>query len=66
MLTLPRTPPDRQIGWMRVNLGVLLIAILCASVTRYVRLNTLAEKPAVREEDPATLRGAIVGPVRSE
>ena len=66
MLTLPRTPPDRQIGWMRVNLGVLLIAILCASVTRYVRLNQVAET-TVHSDDPGSLRGAIVGPpVRGE
>ena len=66
MLTLPRTPPDRQIGWMRVNLGILLIAILCASVTRYVRLNTVAETTTVHQDDTQTLRGAIVGPVRGE
>ena len=65
MLTLPRTPPDRQIGWMRVNLAILLIAILCASITRYVRLNMVAET-TVQQDDSQTLRGAIVGPVHGE
>jgi hypothetical protein len=50
---------------MRVNLAVLLIAILCASITRYVRLNQVAET-TVHPDDPASLRGAIVGPVGRE
>jgi uncharacterized membrane protein len=38
-LTVPRSPPDRPIGWMRINLGILLVALLAATLARHVRLS---------------------------
>jgi len=38
MLTVPRSPPDRPVGWMRVNLGVLRLCILAATIARHARL----------------------------
>lgn len=37
-LTTSSRPPDSPIGWLRVNLAVLLIAILLANIGRHVRL----------------------------
>ena len=37
LTTVPR-PPDHPIGWMRLNLVILLIVIFFASATRHVRL----------------------------
>jgi hypothetical protein len=63
MLTVPRSPPDRPIGWMRLNLGILLISILAASVARYIRLgDTTRTTPMTRQDTPDTIRGAILGP----
>jgi hypothetical protein len=63
MLTVPRRPPDRPIGWMRVNLGILLISILAASVARYIRLaDSNRSAPVTRQDAPQTIRGAILGP----
>jgi uncharacterized membrane protein len=63
MLTVPRSPPDRPIGWMRFNLGILLISILAASVARYIRQATPGtETPVVHRDPPETIRGAIIGP----
>ena len=38
MLTVPRSPPNRPVTWMRINLGILLICILAATVARHARL----------------------------
>jgi hypothetical protein len=38
MLVSGAAPPARSIGWMRVNLLLLLVAIFLASTTHYVRL----------------------------
>ncbi len=38
-LTGGRTPPDRPVSWMRLNLVILLIVIFLASTTRHVRLS---------------------------
>ena len=63
MLTVPRSPPDRPIGWMRINLGILLISILAASVARYIRLaDTTRGSDMTRQDTPDTIRGAILGP----
>jgi hypothetical protein len=35
------TPPARSIGWMRLNLLLLLIAIFLASTTHYIRLKRI-------------------------
>jgi peptidoglycan/LPS O-acetylase OafA/YrhL len=54
LLVSGKTPPDRPMLWMRVNLIVLMLAILMASVTRHHRL-TIVEHlrapstPHVRE-----------------
>jgi uncharacterized membrane protein len=37
MLTVPRSPPDRAVGWMRFNLGVLLLCIVAATIARHTR-----------------------------
>ena len=37
-LTTVARPPDHPIGWMRLNLVILLIVIFLASATRHVRL----------------------------
>jgi hypothetical protein len=37
LTTVPR-PPDHPIGWMRLNLVILLVVIFLASATRHVRL----------------------------
>lgn len=37
-LTIPRSPPDAPVWWMKVNLAVLLFCILAATITRHVRL----------------------------
>jgi uncharacterized membrane protein len=37
-LTTVTRPPDHPIGWMRLNLVILLIVIFLASATRHVRL----------------------------
>ncbi len=37
-LTTVARPPDHPIGWMRLNLGILLIVIFLASATRHARL----------------------------
>jgi hypothetical protein len=63
MLTVPGRPPDRPIGWMRVNLGILLLAILAASVARYMRLSDTTRPASVTRDDAnGTIRGAILGP----
>jgi hypothetical protein len=37
-LTTVARPPDHPIGWMRLNLVILLVVIFLASATRHVRL----------------------------
>lgn len=37
-LTTVTRPPDHPIGWMRLNLVILLLVIFLASATRHVRL----------------------------
>ncbi len=37
-LTTVTRPPDHPIGWMRLNLVILLIVIFLASATRHVRM----------------------------
>ena len=37
LTTVPR-PPDHPIGWMRLNLVILLVVIFLASATRHARL----------------------------
>ena len=62
-LTVPASPPDRPVAMMRVNLAVLLLAILAATAARHTRLVIFNREnsPAARH-DPDTVRGAIVGP----
>jgi uncharacterized membrane protein len=38
LLTVPRSPPDRPVGWMRLNLGILLLCILAATLARHLYL----------------------------
>jgi hypothetical protein len=48
---------------MRVNLGILLISILAASVARYIRISdTDRNAPMTRQDTPDGIRGAILGP----
>ncbi len=48
-LTSTRQPPDHPIGWMRLNLVILLVVIFLASVTQHVRsINQDAEQGVVR------------------
>src|SRR3954451_15963362 len=62
MLTVPGRPPDRPIGWMRVNLAILLLAILGATIARHVRLGTLlSDHPVAHDGRDDSVRGAIVG-----
>jgi hypothetical protein len=37
-LTIGHTPPARPVGWMRINLVILLIVIFLASAARHMRL----------------------------
>ena len=63
MLTVPASPPNRPIGWMRLNLGILLLAILAASVARYIRLRDNPQSSNLtQQDDTGTIRGAILGP----
>jgi len=50
-LTTVARPPDHPIGWMRLNLVILLIVIFLASATRHVRL--------FNSEDTARGRGFV-------
>jgi uncharacterized membrane protein len=62
MLTVPNRPPDRPIAWMRVNLAILLLAILGATIARHVRLGTLlSDQPVAHDARDDSVRGAIVG-----
>jgi hypothetical protein len=45
LLTTPRRPPDHAVGWMRINLAILLIGIFTADVTRHIRI-TIREREA--------------------
>jgi len=48
-LTTVARPPDHPIGWMRLNLVILLIVIFLGSATRHVRLvNDDAQRGVVR------------------
>jgi len=48
-LTTVTRPPDHPIGWMRLNLVILLIVIFLGSATRHVRLvNSDANRGVVR------------------
>jgi hypothetical protein len=40
-LVLGRSPPRYPLVWMRINLMILLVAILMASAARHVRLRQL-------------------------
>jgi len=62
MLTVPGRPPDRPIGWMRINLTILLISILCASVARYVRMGNPLPAKSDQYDDTGSVRNAILGP----
>jgi uncharacterized membrane protein len=67
MLTVPGRPPDRPITWMRVNLAVLLLSILGATVARHVRLGTmLRDQPVAHDGRDDSLRGALVGTGRGD
>jgi len=50
-LTTVARPPDHPIGWMRLNLVILLVVIFLGSATRHVRLF-----------NADTLRGRVVIP----
>jgi uncharacterized membrane protein len=63
MLTTGRTPPAHPVGWMRLNLVVLMIVIFLASAGRHVRLSKAVEQAEVPprpvvfqhdDEEPAT------------
>jgi hypothetical protein len=48
-LTTVTRPPDHPIGWMRLNLVILLVVIFLGSATRHVRLvNSDAARGVVR------------------
>lgn len=49
------TPPARPIGWMRLNLLLLLIAIFIASTTHYIRLKRILPTRADAGGDPPAL-----------
>lgn len=46
LLTGRRRPPEHQVGWMRVNLAILVVVVLCANVTRHIRLTVLERREA--------------------
>lgn len=62
-LTSFKRPPSHPIGWMRLNLVILLIVIFLASATRHVRTVSTtpqtrpASQPAAAAPPPATLPG---------
>ncbi len=59
MLTVPRSPPDRSVGWMRINLGVLLFCILAATIARHTRMEvTDREAAMMRQNHPAAVAPA--------
>lgn len=41
ILTVRRRPPNHHVGWMRINMIILLVAIFAANGARHVRLRTL-------------------------
>ncbi len=47
VLTNGSRPPARAIGWMRINLIIMLVAIFLASVTRHIRLSTVEQQRGV-------------------
>jgi hypothetical protein len=61
MLTTGRTPPAHPVGWMRLNLIILMIVIFLASATRHVRLTK--ELPPDRPNAAAWLDQSMVEPV---
>jgi hypothetical protein len=50
LLTTPRRPPDHAVGWMRINLAILLIAIFVADVTRHIRITIRDREAAMGRE----------------
>ncbi len=58
MLTTRRRPPDHAVGWLRINLALLLLVILAAEITRHIRLT-------VRERDAAMIRDTVQKPLDS-
>lgn len=44
VLTTRRRPPNHQVGWMRINLVILLLAIFAANGARHVRLRTMEKQ----------------------
>jgi hypothetical protein len=55
-LTSFKRPPSHPIGWMRLNLVILLIVIFLASATRHVRQVSTKppDKPTTTQPSPAT------------
>lgn len=63
MLTVPRSPPDRSVGWMRINLGVLLLCILAATIARHTRLEvTDRETEITKKNHPAGVVPPAISP----
>lgn len=54
-LTVGPRPPERPIGWMRLNLIILLVVIFLATATRQVRL--FSQDRAANGAIPAEARG---------
>lgn len=53
LLTIGRRPPDNPVGWMRLNLTVLLVVIFLGASTRHFQL-------ALREREDMRSRGGKV------
>jgi uncharacterized membrane protein len=45
VLTTSRRPPSHHVGWMRINLAILLVGIFTADVARHIRI-TIREREA--------------------
>jgi hypothetical protein len=57
LLTIRGRPPEHPIGWMRINLALLLIGIFAAVAARHVRMG-------VREKEALIGREVLEGPDR--
>jgi multisubunit Na+/H+ antiporter MnhG subunit len=50
LLTIRGRPPEHPIGWMRINLGLLLIGIFAAVAARHVRMGAREEEATFGRE----------------
>jgi hypothetical protein len=50
LLTSSRRPPSHHVGWMRINLAILLIGIFTADVARHIRITVREREAAMGRE----------------